>query len=113
MTDAENYWPVSAAITHSCPTCECDRFGGEREVVRDFLLVVGYEFYHRKDPEKYDSQWSLSVLPLRAQQLGIDLNTLKAGLLKRIPWRKYFQRFEVVEVDGKLVSPPLPSQNKG
>ncbi|KAI0453744.1 hypothetical protein F5B21DRAFT_478406 [Xylaria acuta] len=113
MTDPVSEWPISATITHCRSTCECDRFGSEREIVRDFLIVVSYELYFRSDPEKYDCEWSGSILPLQAQRVGIDLDTLKAGFRKPIPWRKCFRRFDVVKVDGKLVSFPLPSQNWG
>ncbi|KAI8946959.1 hypothetical protein F4801DRAFT_562605 [Xylaria longipes] len=112
MTDRETDWPVSAAITHGHPNCECNgRFGSELEIVRDYLVVVAYEFCYRKDPEKYNSKWSGEILSLQARRLVIDLKTMEAGLKKSIPWRRCFRRYEVVEVNGKLVSTPIPSDS--
>ncbi|KAI0868361.1 hypothetical protein GGS24DRAFT_506864 [Hypoxylon argillaceum] len=77
LMHAETRWPLHASIRHQEETCECESTGGERGLVRDCLLFVAYEYYYKRDPERYNALVCNDMIKVEAERLGLDTDELE------------------------------------
>ncbi|KAI1433232.1 hypothetical protein GGR50DRAFT_519077 [Xylaria sp. CBS 124048] len=75
-------WPVNRTISHvegvtASFACDCKgKAGGDHDIVRDYLFVIAYEHFYKKDPKKYDAVACNEMVISHILRLGLDLEGL-------------------------------------
>ncbi|KAJ8120130.1 hypothetical protein ONZ43_g3084 [Nemania bipapillata] len=69
-------WPVTAGIIHRSDPCDCEKEGGVRIIVRDFLLVAAFENYWKRDRRRYNAFVCDGMIAAQARRLGIEMDGL-------------------------------------